>query len=129
MLITGWLFLLTAYPSFYLMVAWPSLTACVIAVGWLNLVKAGYSGVLPSLLGEQFPVEIRAIGVSLSFSTAVSIFGGLSPFVAAWLIAQTGDPLSPSYYLMATALLSIIALMAIRRRPVYALAPAPAPAE
>jgi MFS transporter, MHS family, proline/betaine transporter len=129
MLIAGWLFLLTAYPSFYLMVAWPSLTACVIAVGWLNLVKAGYSGVLPSLLGEQFPVEIRAIGVSLSFSTAVSIFGGLSPFVAAWLIAQTGDPLSPSYYLMATALLSIIALMAIRRRPVYALAPAPAPAE
>ena len=105
---------------------WPSLAACVIAVGWLNLVKAGYSGVLPSLLAEQFPVETRAIGVSLGFSTAVSIFGGLSPFIAALLIAQTGDPLSPSYYLMATALLSIIALMAIQRRPVYALAPAPA---
>jgi len=116
MLITGWLFLLTAYPSFYLMAAWPTLTACVIAVGWLNLVKAGYSGVLPSLLAEQFPVQTRAIGVSLSFSTAVSIFGGLSPFFAAWLIAQTGDPLSPSYYLMGTAALSIIALMAIGRR-------------
>jgi len=129
MLITGWLFLLTAYPSFYLMVAWPTLTACVIAVGWLNLVKAGYSGVLPSLLSEQFPVETRAVGVSLSFSAAVSIFGGLAPFVAAWLIARTGDPLSPSYYLMATALLSVIALLVIRRRPVYALVPAPVPAE
>jgi hypothetical protein len=32
------------------------------------------------------------------------------------LIAQTGDPLSPAYYLMATALLSIIALMVIARR-------------
>jgi MFS transporter, MHS family, proline/betaine transporter len=116
MLITGWLFLLTAYPSFYLMAAWPTLAACVIAVGWLNLVKAGYSGVLPSLLAEQFPVQTRAIGVSLSFSTAVSIFGGLSPFFAAWLIAQTGDPLSPSYYLMGTAALSIVALMAIGRR-------------
>jgi MFS transporter, MHS family, proline/betaine transporter len=129
MLITGWLFLLTAYPSFYLMVAWPTLTACVIAVGWLNLVKAGYSGVLPSLLSEQFPVETRAVGVSLSFSAAVSIFGGLAPFVAAWLIARTGDPLSPSYYLMATALLSVIALLVIRRRPLYALVPAPVPAE
>lgn len=116
MVITGWLFLLTAYPSFYLMSAYPSLVSCIIAVAWLNLVKAGYSGVLPSLLGEQFPVEVRAIGVALSFSTAVSIFGGLAPFFATWLIAQTGDNLSPSYYLMFTATLSIISLMAIGRR-------------
>ena len=77
---------------------------------------AGYSGVLPSLLSEQFPVETRAIGVSLGFSTAVSIFGGFAPFVATWLIAQTGNPLSPSYYLIFTALLSLIALIAIQRR-------------
>lgn len=70
---------------------------------------------LPSLLGEQFPVEVRAIGVALSFSTAVSIFGGLAPFFATWLIAQTGDNLSPSYYLMFTAALGIIALMVIGR--------------
>jgi len=116
MVIMCWLFLLTAYPAFYLMVAWPSLAACVLAVGWLNLVKAGYSGILPSLMSEQFPVETRAIGVSLGYSTAVTIFGGFAPFVATWLIAQTGDPLSPSYYLMLTALLSLIALIAIRWR-------------
>jgi MHS family proline/betaine transporter-like MFS transporter len=98
------------------MAAWPSLAACVIAVGWLQLVKAGYSGVLPSLLSEQFPVETRAIGVSLGFSTAVSIFGGLAPLVATWLIAVTGDSLSPSYYLIGTALLSLFALMAIQLR-------------
>ena len=46
----------------------------------------------------------------------MTIFGGFAPFVATWLIARTGDPLSPSYYLMATAVLSIIALMAIRGR-------------
>ncbi len=116
MVITCWLFVLTAYPAFYLMVAWPSLAACVIAVAWLQLVKAGYSGVLPSLLSEQFPVETRAIGVSLGFSTAVSIFGGFAPFVATWLIARTGNPLSPSYYLIFTALLSLAALIAIQRR-------------
>jgi MHS family proline/betaine transporter-like MFS transporter len=114
MVIACWLFVLTSYPSFWLMAAWPSLAACIIAVAWLQLVKAGYSGVLPSLLSEQFPVEVRAIGVSLSFSTAVSIFGGLAPLVATWLIAQTGDPLSPSYYLIFTALLSLIALIAVQ---------------
>jgi len=110
------LFVLTAYPAFYLMVAWPSLAACIIAVGWLNLVKAGYSGVLPSLMAEQFPVDTRAIGVSLGYSISVTIFGGFAPFVATWLIAQTGDSLSPSYYLMFTALLSLAALIAIRWR-------------
>jgi MHS family proline/betaine transporter-like MFS transporter len=46
----------------------------------------------------------------------VSIFGGLAPLVATWLIAATGDSLSPSYYLIFTALLSLLALMAIQSR-------------
>ncbi len=116
MLVAGWLFLLAAYPSFWLMDAHPSLATAMFAVGLLNLIKAGYSGVLPSVMSEQFPVETRAVGVAFSYSISVTIFGGFAPLVATWLIAQTGDPLSPSYYLMATALLSIIALMAIQRR-------------
>jgi MFS transporter, MHS family, proline/betaine transporter len=116
MVIMCWLFVLTSYPAFYLMVAWPSLAACIIAVVWLQGVKAGYSGILPSLLSEQFPVETRAIGVSLGFSTAVTIFGGFAPLIATWLIAQTGNPLSPSYYLIFTALLSLAALIAIQQR-------------
>jgi MHS family proline/betaine transporter-like MFS transporter len=116
MVITCWLFVLTPYLAFHLMVAFPSLLACVLAVGWLNLIKAGYSGVLPSLMSEQFPVETRAIGVALGYSISVSIFGGLAPLVATWLIATTGNPLSPSYYLIFTALLSLIALGAIQWR-------------
>ena len=118
MLVAGWLFLLAAYPCFWLMDAWPSLATAAFAVGFLNLIKAGYSGVLPSVMSEQFPVEVRAVGVAFGYSISVTIFGGFAPFVATWLIAETGDPLSPSYYLMATALLSIIALLAIQRRAV-----------
>jgi MHS family proline/betaine transporter-like MFS transporter len=116
MVITAWLFLLAAYPSFWLMDTYPSLATAMFAVGFLNLIKAGYSGVLPSVLCELFPVETRAVGVALAFSISVTIFGGFAPFVATWLIARTGDPLSPAYYLMATAALSIVALMAIQRR-------------
>jgi MHS family proline/betaine transporter-like MFS transporter len=118
MLVMAWLFALAAYPVFWLMVMYPSLATAMFAVGLLNLIKAGYSGVLPSLLAEQFPVAARAVGIAFSYSVSVTIFGGFAPFVATWLIAQTGDPLSPSFYLMATALLSIIALLAIRRRTV-----------
>jgi MHS family proline/betaine transporter-like MFS transporter len=116
MLVTAWLFLVLAYPLFYLMVAFPSMATAILAVGVLNLVKGGYSGVLPSVLAEQFPVKTRAIGVAFSFSVSVTVFGGFAPFIATWLIAATGDSLSPAYYLMATALLSIIALMVIGHR-------------
>jgi MFS transporter, MHS family, proline/betaine transporter len=75
------------------------------------LAKAGYSGVLPSLLSEQFVVERLQAAARLSL-----IFGGLAPLVATSLIAATGDSLSPSYYLIFTALLSLVALMAIQKR-------------
>jgi MHS family proline/betaine transporter-like MFS transporter len=113
---TAWLFFLTTYPVFYLMVASPSLATAIFAAGWLSLVKAGYSGVLPSQLAELFPTAVRGIGVSLSFAIAVTIFGGFTPFVATWLIAVTGNSLSPSFYIMFTAALSIIALVFVRLR-------------
>ena len=116
MLAMACLFALAAYPTFWLMVAYPSLATAMFAVGFLNLIKAGYSGVLPSLLAEQFPVESRAVGIAFSYSLSVTIFGGFAPFVATWLIASTGDPLSPSFYLMGSALLSVISLVAIQRR-------------
>ena len=128
MVITCVLFVLTPYFAFYLMAAWPSLLTCIIAVGWLQLIKAGYSGVLPSLMSEQFPVETRAIGVALGYSVSVSVFGGLAPLIATWLIARTGDPLSPSYYLIFSGLLSLVALIAIqyRARPRASLVPSSA---
>jgi len=113
---TAWLFFLTTYPIFYLMVAYPTLATAIFAAGWLSLVKAGYSGVLPSQLAELFPTAVRGIGVSLSFAIAVTIFGGFTPFVATWLIAVTGNSLSPSFYIMFTAALSIIALVFVRLR-------------
>jgi hypothetical protein len=45
MVVAAWLFVLTSWPCFFLMWTWPTLTACKIAVAWLQLLKAGYSGV------------------------------------------------------------------------------------
>ena len=52
----------------------------------------------------------RTSWLAFSYSISVTVLGGFAPFVATWLIAVTGDSLSPAFYLMATALLSIIAL-------------------
>ncbi len=110
------LFLLTAYPSFYLLAADPSLTTIILMVCWLSILKTAYSGVLPSLMAEIFPTRTRSTGMSLSYNIAVPVFGGFAPFFATLLIGLTGDKLAPSYYLMLTALLSLGVLIAIRRR-------------
>jgi MHS family proline/betaine transporter-like MFS transporter len=110
------LFLVTAYPLFGFLAAHASLAVMILVVAWMSLLKAGYSGVLPALLSELFPTETRGIGMSLGYSISVTIFGGFAPFISTWLIQATGDKLAPSFYLMATALLSLVALIVVRRR-------------
>jgi len=108
------LFALSAYPAFVGLVSYPSLTSIVLIVGWMSLLKAGYSGVLPSLMAEIFPIQTRASGLSLSYNIGVPLFGGAAPLYLTALIGFTGSNLVPSFYLVATALVSLGVLMIIR---------------
>jgi MHS family proline/betaine transporter-like MFS transporter len=87
----------------------------ILVVCWFSLLKSFFSGALPSLMGKVFPVRTRVSGMALSYNISVPIFGGFAPLVAQSLIELTGSKLSPSYYLMATALLSLAALALLRR--------------
>jgi MHS family proline/betaine transporter-like MFS transporter len=39
------------------------------------------------------------------------VFGGFAPFIASWLITQTGAPISLSYFVIFAAIVSGIALL------------------
>jgi MHS family proline/betaine transporter-like MFS transporter len=116
MMAAALLFLITAYPVFLLLTAAPTVLVIIFVVCWLSLLKTAYSGVLPSLMAELFPTQTRGTGVALSYNISVPIFGGFAPFFAALLIQLTGDPHAPSFYLMLTALISLLALAAVRAR-------------
>jgi MHS family proline/betaine transporter-like MFS transporter len=108
------LFVVSAYPAFVLLVAHPTLAGIVGMVCWLSILKAAYSGTLPALMAELFPVSTRTTGIALSYNVAVPIFGGFAPLIAAWLVRTTGSPLAPSFYLIGTSLLSLIVLGIIK---------------
>jgi MHS family proline/betaine transporter-like MFS transporter len=110
------LFAVSAYPAFVLLVGHASLASIVLIVCWLSLLKAAYSGILPALLAELFPVQTRGTGIALSYNISVPIFGGFAPFIATWLIVETGSNLAPSFYLIVTSLLSLAALVITRMR-------------
>lgn len=110
------LFVLTAYPAFVLLNAHASLAVLITMVCWIALLKSCYSGALPSFMAKIFPSATRVSGISLSYNIGVTIFGGFAPFFAESLIHLTGSKLAPSYYIMATALLSLVALVALNVR-------------
>ena len=116
MLAATLLFIVSAYPVFVMLTTQKSLAAIVAVVAWMSLLKTGYSGALPALLAEIFPTRTRVTGMALSYNIGVPLFGGFAPFTVQWLIEATGSKLAPSYYLIATALLSLAALLVVRRR-------------
>jgi MHS family proline/betaine transporter-like MFS transporter len=110
------MFFLTALPAFVIVESNRSLTVLMLVVCWLSLLKSFFSGALPSLMAKIFPVRTRVSGMALSYNISVPIFGGFAPFFAQSLIELTGSKLAPSFYLMATALISLAAMFALRRR-------------
>ncbi|KMM76358.1 MFS transporter [Xanthomonas sp. NCPPB 1128] len=67
-----------------------------------------------TLLAELFPVPVRYTGASLAFNLAGIVGAAPAPYVAVWLATHYG--LSwVGYYLSAAALLTVLALLAIRR--------------
>jgi MFS transporter, MHS family, proline/betaine transporter len=115
MMAAAMLFFPTAFPAFAIVEGHRSLAVLVAVVCWFSLLKSFFSGALPSLMSKIFPVRTRVSGMALSYNISVPIFGGFAPFFAQILIGLTGSKLAPSYYMMATALLSLAALAMLRR--------------
>ena len=51
--------------------------------------------------------------MSSSYALAVAIFGGFAPYIATWLIANTGSPMSPAFYVVAAAVISFLTILVL----------------
>jgi MHS family proline/betaine transporter-like MFS transporter len=71
-------------------------------------------GTLPCFLSEIFPTNVRYSGFAFTFNSANALFGGTAPLIATWLISVTGSKLAPAWYLVAAAVVALIAMLASR---------------
>ena len=108
--------LVLALPLFLVLVAHPTVLVLTLVQVVLGLQMAFYFGPLPALLSFLFPTSVRGTGMSISYNVGVTLFGGFAPIVLTALISASGSLLAPSFYLMGVALVSGVALLAIRRR-------------
>ncbi|SAK85391.1 major facilitator transporter [Caballeronia catudaia] len=58
---------------------------------------------------EFFRTSFRATGHAISYQLSVALFGGTSPFIAAYLTKTTSNPLAPACYLTLIATACLIA--------------------
>ena len=71
-------------------------------------------GTLPCYLTELFPTRVRYSGFAFSFNTANAMFGGTAPFIATWLISATGSKAAPAWFLVAAAVVALVAMVSSR---------------
>lgn len=116
MLVAAVVSLVLSLPLFAILVNNPSVLVLTLVQVVLGVQMAFYFGPLPALLTFMYPTAIRTTGLSISYNLGVTLFGGFAPIVLTALISSSGSLLSPSYYFMTVAVVSIIGLLVIRRR-------------
>lgn len=102
------LFIFT-YPAFLLM-EMGTFGAAVGSMMILGLFLGIFNGPMNAAMTELFPTSIRYGGVSLAYNISVAVFGGLTPFIASWLIKALDTTTAPALWVMAAALVSFIAV-------------------
>ncbi|CAE6711478.1 Proline/betaine transporter [Paraburkholderia haematera] len=92
----------------------------------LGVLLSCFTGVMPSALPALFPTKIRYGALAIGFNISVSLFGGTTPLVTAWLVDSTGNLMMPAYYLMGASLIGIVSVFALRetaRKPLLGSGP------
>ncbi|WP_061707723.1 MFS transporter [Pseudenterobacter timonensis] len=116
MVIATLLLLILALPLLNLLQAGSSTLAvkalCVLIAGGLVGMLAGPG---PAMLSEMFPTRVRYTGLGLAYSLSNAIFSGCAGLIITGLIKETGNLDIPAYYVMATAVVSLFALMTLRK--------------
>ncbi|MGF6978889.1 MFS family permease [Paraburkholderia sp. JPY465] len=81
------------------------------------------SGTWPSVLADQFPVQVRFSGIALAYNISVVVFSGFAPLLATMLVRATGSLTAPAYYVVGTCAVALLASFALPRhslRPISA---------
>jgi len=63
---------------------------------------------------ESLPRHVRAGGFGLIYALSISVFGGSTQFMAAWLTQVFGSPLVPAWYMLGVLALGLCALVYLR---------------
>jgi MFS family permease len=108
-------------PAFLLLVARPSAGMLLAVSGLLAALTAISGAACFAAVPELLPRRIRATGISIVYASGVTLFGGTTQLLVAWMIDATGNPVAPAWYVAATSIVAIAAMAALPESRGHAL--------
>jgi metabolite-proton symporter len=103
---------LVAFPMFWLM---DTATFAGALAGYLLMMTAFAAnyGPIATFLAELFGTKVRYSGLSIAYMLSGVLGSALTPIITTWLLSATGTGSSVAWYMIGTALLSAVALLAL----------------
>lgn len=111
LMISSIAFIVLSYPIMTLLSFGGVLLASIVLIVSLMFFSMN-DAVFPSFFTELFGTRSRYLGFALPFNIGALLFGGVAPLIGTWLIATTGNPSSPAFFLMGIGVLSLVGLLA-----------------
>jgi MFS transporter, MHS family, proline/betaine transporter len=105
--------LVGAWPLFWLMHHPDPALALLGQLGFVVAVGS-FIGCQPVVMVEATPWQVRCTAIALGYNVTLGVVGGLSPLVATWLVARTGNDYSPAFMIMAAAAVSFLAILTFK---------------
>lgn len=100
-------------PAFSWLASDPSVWRMAVVELILSSPLGLFHGAFCTALAGLFPVGVRATGMTVSSNIAVGLFGGFAPLIVTWLVATTGTPLAPAYYVLVGLVIAFVAALAL----------------
>jgi MHS family proline/betaine transporter-like MFS transporter len=90
-----------------MLAATATLAGVLLAQLGLAILAAVFLGTLPAVFVSLHGPALRCTALSVSYNTALALFGGTAPLIATLLVKVTGWPGAPGLYLILTALVCL----------------------
>ena len=106
-----------AFPYFWLLEQRTFAALLIATVIGLGIIWAPITAVLGTMFSEIFDAKVRYTGVSLGYQIGAAVAGGTAPLVATALLVQFDNSYVPvALYIMLTALISLVAVLAVKEK-------------
>src|SRR5699024_3541022 len=111
-----------AFPYFWLIHQESIFLLTIATIIGLGIIWAPITAVLGTMFSEIFSAEVRYTGISLGYQIGAAVAGGTAPLVATALLANFNNSYVPvALYIIFTAIISLIAIWAVKDRQGQAL--------
>ncbi len=100
-------------PAFGALISEPSLARLLAVSAVLTAFTAASAAASLTAIPELLPRGVRATGMAITYAVGVALFGGSTQFIVTWLIAATGNPAAPAWYVAGTSVLTALAMLAM----------------